>query len=138
MNPSLGTEPPSEPLPPARAVLAEKRFLETLTCVITHCYREPKAAIDPVPPAGQLHSSRLEMTRKDHKTCCLSGLHPQAHGAHLGDSFRDKKGFPDVTKLDQDQSRLIMKSHGKSSLNQNYGYSVHFGKEHKGPKFNFP
>lgn len=93
MNPSLGTDPPSEPLPPARALLGEKGFLETLTCVITHCHWEPKAVFVSVPAANQLHYSQLETRRKDHETCCLSGLHLQAHGARPGDSFRDKKGF---------------------------------------------
>jgi len=82
-------------------LLGEKGFSEVLTCVITHCHWEPKAAIIPVPPASWLYSPRLESRRKDHETCCLSELHPQDHRARLGDSFRDEKSFLEGTKPHQ-------------------------------------
>lgn len=139
MNRSPGMDPPSEPLPRARAFLGDKGFSETLTCLVTHCHWPPRAAIVPELPSHRLHSSGSEMRRKDHETCCLSELHPQAYGARLGDSFRDEKGFLEVIKSHQDQLRLIIKSHGKSTVNQKkYSYSMCFGNEHKGPKFNFP
>lgn len=117
---------------PARASLGGKGFPETLTWVITHCQWEPKVAIVPVPLTSQPFYSQLEMTRTVHKTCCLSGLHPQTPGTCLGHRFHEEKGFLELTKPHEDKLRLLIKNSGKWSQIKNTVKVCALGKNTKG------